>query len=187
MVKQKQKTIYFNDLRSVSLVPITSHWGPLEFTQSVNAGDGYGNDTLMQSGHWQLSLSLERQAILLTNDWVTLSCELFSTDAVLREQDIVFCEDYKRNHVLSAPKEIWLSSLKAQASIHYWVGVLTPETLMWIYKNVQSTRSCVSAATRHLINSWGELSGVIVVKCTYGIKVLSSLPIVIFVNHFMTL
>lgn len=58
----------------------------------MNAGDGYGNDTLMQSGPRLFSLSLRRQAILLTNDWVTLGCELFSIDVVLSEQDIVFCE-----------------------------------------------------------------------------------------------
>lgn len=76
----------------VSLVPLRLHWGSLEFTQYSDAGDGYGNDTLMQSGPRLFSLSLRRQAILLTNDWVTLGCELFPIDVVLTEQEFVFCE-----------------------------------------------------------------------------------------------
>lgn len=65
--QQKQKSVYLNELRSVSPVSLTLHWGSFWSSHSaLYVRDGYGNDTFMQSGPSLFCLPLRRPAISLT-------------------------------------------------------------------------------------------------------------------------
>lgn len=66
--QQKQKSVYFNELRSVFFCSPYITLGLIWSSHStLYVHDGYGNDTLMQSEPSLLCLSLRRLAILLTS------------------------------------------------------------------------------------------------------------------------
>lgn len=70
--QQKQKSVYFNELRSVSLVPLALHLGSFKVhtVHSATMMDMV-NDTLLQSGPGLFCLSLKRPAIWFDSRQVT--------------------------------------------------------------------------------------------------------------------